>query len=254
VPAILSAYQVFPGFIKSALCSVQSLYIEKKFFGTAWSAPVDEDRPQDMLLGLNQRELDAQLKLEPFLSWFEQLSFGGATDFKVLPHLPTVTVNPHRWKQMTFLVDTLAHEAGHLLDYKNRFNSFICDIAGSCQPAPGSWTEISWLSESEPLPENDFAERKLICINNCQSDHLDPQRADQFYTILHQSGFVSQLAAINSMEDFAETFSLYVKLKYLGQKIEWNDAKGNVYDGGKILNSRPLQQKLKYLESIGDLK
>lgn len=247
--AILEAYRSFPKLVKTALCSVQNLYIEKQFFGTAWSAPVNENAPQSMLLGLNKREMDAQLKLEPFSSWFEQLSFGGPKDFTVSPLLPTIAIEPRRWKSATYLIDTLLHEAGHLLDYKYGFNKFICSSPNMCKPAPGSWTEIAWLSSAVPRPENDFDQRRFICINNCQSTHLDPKKSAEFYEDLHKSGFVSQLSAISPLEDFAETFSLYVKIHVLGQQIHWRDSRGNIYDAKLVLNSMPLKQKITFLES-----
>lgn len=245
---ILAAYAFFPQIVQAALCSIQNLYIEKQFFGTAWSAPINEQVPQAMLLGLNKREMDAELRLEPFLSWFEQLSFGGAKNFSVSPYLPTTTVEPSRWKSATFLIDTLLHEAGHLLDYKNHFNKFECS-SQTCKPASDSWAEIAWLSDLKPRPENDFGQRKSICINNCQANHLDPKRSADFYKRLHQSGFVTQLSAINPMEDFAETFSLYEKTHALGQNIYWHDAQGNTYNAKFVLRSNSLKQKVKFIES-----
>lgn len=63
------------------------------------------------------------------------------------------------------------------------------------------------------------------------------------------AGFVSQLSTISPMEDFAETFSLYVKIHVLGQQIHWRDSQGNIYDAKLVLNSTPLKQKITFLES-----
>jgi hypothetical protein len=247
---VLDAYGSFPAPVKKILCSVQTIYIEKDFFGTAWSAAVDESDPQEMLLGLNIRELDAQLRLESFLSWFEQLSFGGAKDFTISPLLPMISIDPPRWKSATFLTNTLLHESGHLLDYKYGFNKFVCSDPNKCKPLPGSWGEIAWLSNSTPRPDNDFDQRPLICINRCQAVHLDPKKSTEFYRDLFQSGFVSQLSAISPMEDFAETFSLYERINAMDQQINLKDTNGNLYDVKLVLKSDPLKQKVKFIENI----
>jgi hypothetical protein len=247
---ILEAYDAFPNFVQAALCTVKFLYIETNFFGSAWSAPIDESNPQDMMIGLRQHELDSKLKLESFLSWYEQLSFGGLKDFTPLPYLPSINITPQKWVQSTYLIDTLLHEVGHLLDYKNFYNQIKCDSQNHCSHVPGSWGDISWQTDSLPKEEFDFPERKLICINNCTTTYLDPSRASEFYLNLHENGFISQLAAIHPMEDFAESFKYYVLEKYMGIKNTWDDKLGHIYNSADIINSKSFENKKIYLDNI----
>lgn len=245
---VLEAYRSFPLFVQQELCSVKFLYIEKQFFGAAWSSPVEESNPNEMMIGLNQRELDSRLTLDPFLTWFEQLSFGGKTDFSTSQGLPSISIRPKGWASSTYLIDTLLHETGHLVDFRSHFNRSDCKRPDDCQPSAGSWTEIGWKNESTPKPENDFPDRKFICINSCGSTHLDPKEAPKFYRSLYRGGFVSQLSALNSMEDFAESFSLYVKEKYLGFHTELDDGQGHHYTSTSTFDSKEFEAKRNYLE------
>ena len=74
-------------------CSLKHIYIEKKFYGTAYAfGTYDQDKKMDGAeLGIRQSVLDQNLKLTNWASWKEQLSFGGVTDsYTVTPYLPRI--------------------------------------------------------------------------------------------------------------------------------------------------------------------
>ena len=54
-PQVLEAYDQFPGFAQEAVCGLKKIYIEKDFFGPAWSALDDESDPTTGLIGLRKK-------------------------------------------------------------------------------------------------------------------------------------------------------------------------------------------------------
>lgn len=235
---VLEAYNQFPSFAQQAVCGLQKIYIEKDFFGPAWSALDDESDPTTGLIGLRKMELDLKPGLQKYNSWFEQQSFGGLPLVKLKPGLPVVVVNPRSKRKTTFLVYTLLHEVGHIFDYQKKFN-------GSASPK--DWTALSWFDLQNPKPELDFPDRKKICLNNCNGIFLPTAQAGDLYRSLYSHGFISQLSAINAMEDFAETFAVYTATKYMGLQFEIQTAEGIKFNLEDILASREFSAKKKFL-------
>jgi hypothetical protein len=245
---IIETYKTFPPFVQQVLCGVKKIYIEKDFYGAAWSAMDDPKKLKSPMIGILKKDLDSNLKLQDFLTWFEQLSFGGATDYLALPNLPLMVVSPPEKKEYPYLSLTLLHELGHILDYQKFFNDFKCK-GNKCKPAPASWTEISWQTIEKPKPDFTFKERNLICINRCKDRFINVAKADQFYDDLHSRGFLTQLAAFNAKEDWADTFAFYVSGKYMDIHFQIKSPKGKVYNFDDLLNSKAFARKKQYLES-----
>lgn len=59
-------------------CSLNYIFIEKEFFGTAYASPLKDSNGNIIgaMMGIRQSVLDENLNLETWASWKEQLSFG----------------------------------------------------------------------------------------------------------------------------------------------------------------------------------
>lgn len=248
---IIEAYDTFPEFAQKIVCSLRKIYIEKDFFGPAWSALDDDNNPNSGLIGLRKKDLDTHLGVEDYNSWFEQQSFGGSQDYNISTRLPMTIVLPENKKSLGFLSYTFLHEIGHILDYQQHFNQVDCSsISGFCKSRPGSWTALSWMYIESPKAENDFAQRKDICLNACHGEYLSMTDADNFYKTLHENGFISQLSALNAREDWAEAFAIYVSTKYMDIHYKIVLPTGVEYKLDDVLNSNVFLAKNRYLEKV----
>jgi hypothetical protein len=237
---VLAAYDQFPDFVQQAICGLKKIYIEKEFFGPAWSGLADDNDPTTGLVGIRMADLDSRSGLQKYSSWFEQQSFGGSTETNLKPGLPTVRVNPRSKRKITFLSYTLLHEMGHILDYQQKFN-------GAASPQ-NDWAALAWNGIQNPKPEFDFPMRKSICLNFCKGNFIPISRADELYSSIFFHGFASQLATLNAMEDFAETFSVYVAAKHMNIQFEIKTPTGKTYRLDEVISSPPLAKKMKYLK------
>ena len=244
---ILDAYKAFPSFVQKTLCSLKKIYIEKSFFGPAWSGLADDNDPTSGIIGIRQKELDAKISAELYQSWYEQQSFGLKDNFEVVPDLPLVTILPLQRFKLRGYVYTILHEIGHILDYQRKFNDSEC--VKDCIPNPQNWTAISWISTQVPKPSSDFKLRSSICLNNCQGKFISASDANELYTSIYQHGFVSQLAALNSMEDFAESFAVFISSKYMNLHFGIYLKSGESYQLDEVLKSKEFKEKLKFLTS-----
>jgi|GEM_PF-4482825 len=239
---ILQAFSAYPKFVQDQFCSLKKIYIEQEFFGPAWSTPVDENNPSEILIGLRKKDLDAQVDLQDYGSWFEQQSFGGLQDFKVQPDLPIIMIAPKTIASKPFLLFTFLHELGHSFDYQKHYNRSKDDPKFA-----GSWTSLQWSDINQIQHQFDFKERKSICLNNCNGTYLAPLKASLLYRDLFSHGFVSQLSATNAMEDFADSFAYYVMSNYMGAQFVVVANKQN-FPVSDFINGRAFKKKLIYLQ------
>jgi hypothetical protein len=247
VTPILKAYEHYPGFVQTAICDLKKIYIERSFFGPAWSALAKENDLHSGLIGLRQKELDSDLPISTYTTWFEQQSFGAKDNFEVDPKLPRVKVLTNQNPEPRGVAYMLLHEVGHIFDYQQKFNDETC--LKDCKPDQKSWTAISWNSIETPKPFADFPIRKSICINNCQGKFLKRSDSNKIYNDIYNHGFISQLATLNAMEDFAESFAVYVSSKYMNIHYEIHFIDGVRYNLDDNLKAKKFEKKLKFLES-----
>ncbi len=239
VAAVESAFDVLPPFAQAQFCSVKRIYIESDFFGPAWSAPASDDNAAEILIGLRKADLDRGLGLEATLTAFEQQSFGdaGAKSLRVV-------VKPDAKAALPGLVWTLLHELGHTFDYRRTFNRPKSDVKFAA-----SWTALSWDDLSAVSATSDFKERRTICLNRCSGAFIAPAGADALYAGLMAHGFVSQLAATNAMDDFADSFAYWVMSKYLGVELSVVSGTGKDYSSRQLMSAPVWKAKLDYLSA-----
>ena len=242
---VLDAYDRYPSRVQSEICGLKKFYIEKNGIGPAWSGLDDDNDPGSGMIGLRKAELDANVGLEQYNSWFEQQSFTESKDFTAKPDLPNVKVSFEKNQTASWLTYTLLHETGHIIDYKRKFDDEKC--GSGCKPSPTSWTTISWLDASHPRPEADFEMRSSICLNNCKGKFISSKNATRLYDSIYAHGFISQLAALNPMEDFAESFATYIAAEQMGIHFVVQANKGTRYNLDDVLKSKPFAPKLAFL-------
>ena len=235
---VLATFDALPDFLQKRFCKLNKIYIEKDFFGSAWSGAVDESNPTRFLIGLRRSDFDANLDVGQYRTWFEQQSFGGKTDFSINSKLPIVHVIGKVVSSTTF---TLLHELGHTLDYEFKY-TISKNEAGFSK----SWTHLSWRDIQLISRTSDFEQRKNICLNRCHGRYLDADRAGEFYQNLFSHGFLSQLAATNAMEDFADSFAFYVARKYMGLEFTV-EANGWHFNISETMSGLPFGEKMQYL-------
>jgi hypothetical protein len=221
---IAQALAAYPAPVQKQFCAFKKVYLEESFMGSAWSTPIDEKNPKELLLGLRKSDLDSGATLQTYVSWFQQQSFGGRKDFTENPQLPKVRVTPAKIADLPAVAYTLLHELGHSFDYQ--------------RDEQKSWKALF----------KDFKDKKSICLNRCKDRFLDPTKSDAFYESLHENGFLTQLAALNSMEDFAESFALYVLTEQLGADfvLETSTEK---FSTRELIHAPEFAPKLSYLKS-----
>jgi len=239
---MIQAFDAFPAFLKARMCRVKRIYIEDEFMGAAWSAPIDEKKPTEFLIGLRKAELDANLDLGPGRSWFEQQTFGNHIPYKVDSNLPQLEVKGPR--KLTATEFTLIHELGHTLDYEHEYSKSKSDPLFS-----QSWTAISWNDIQDIKSDFDFPNRKSICLNHCNGKFIDPKLADAFYKSLFDHGFISQLSATNAMEDFADSFAFYVAINYFYASFKIKNNR-KTSDLSSLIKNKSFELKRKYIQNV----
>jgi hypothetical protein len=247
IAPVLETFDAYPPFVQEAVCGLKKIYIEKSFFGPAWSSLAIDSDPNSGLIGLRQSDIDAAIPAALYQSWFEQQSFGGKDDFHIDPDLPVVEIISPKTDALSGLTYSLLHEIGHIFDYQNKFNDETC-LKG-CTPGSVSWTTLSWLSIQDPKPNSDFGLRSSICLNNCNGKFISPTNADLLYKEIYQHGFISQLGSVNAMEDFAESFAFYVSATYLEKHFEIHTKSGSTYKLDDVLTSKSFESKLNFLKA-----
>ena len=120
------------------------------------------------------------------------------------------------------LLSTLVHEYAHLLSLG------LDDVDPAAEQCDTEWSGAGCL-----LPDSDlerFAERFWEAYDDAPArDNVDADIAWEFYQA-HESDFVSDYAATNASEDFAETFATYVlepdgsRDSVIGEKYAFFDA------------------------------
>lgn len=232
---IAQAFALYPELVKQQFCHLKKIYLEQDFFGPAWSAPVDEMNPQEILMGLRKKDLDQELNLEEYFSWFERQSFGGSK-------LVRVNITPALISKLAPLTFTLLHEIGHAVDYRERHNREKND-----PQFPSSWTALHWQDLEVVKTEFDFPQRKKICLNHCRGVYLDQKKSHSFYQKLQRHGFISQLSALNAREDFADSFAHYIFVRYLKGDFKIHTSHKKQFSTHDFLSRPAFSKKLAYL-------
>lgn len=251
-------YDNYPPAFQKMFCSLHHLYIEKKFFGTAYAGTIEDENKKIIgaVMGIRQSVLDENLNLQTWASWKEQQSFGGVKDsYTILPHLPQIETTSQT-NANDFLYFVIAHEFGHIFDFANDINAFkTCkeypdEGDPECEMAEGTWGAISWITESTAKPANEFPNRKGLCFYSCGQTPLSPELAPQIYADLHKTEFISTYATTQPWDDFADSLGYYLSAQNLKTRYILDTRQGQQYDIIEKLYSPVFAKKYQYIEQF----
>ena len=245
--------------LQKMFCSINHIFIEKKFFGTAYAAPLIglNGEMTGVMLGIRQSILDQNLSLSTWASWKEQLSFGGRSDsYTVQDNLPKIqTSSSSQSNELVYFV--ISHELGHIFDFANHVNQTQkCRPNGTsseseeCDLAPNSWGAISWQTTLKPKPEYEFNNRSGLCFYDCQTLSLGPDDVPHIYADLSQTNFISTYATTQPWDDFADSFAYYLMTKNLNLSYIISTQQGYSYDIIQKLKSPIFVEKYGFIENF----
>lgn len=247
----------FPQALQKVFCSLDVIYIEKQFEGTAYAGS-SKDRSAT-IMGVRQSVLDEQLSLNTWASWKEQLSFGGDSgSYKVSPVLPVIETSETP-QVNSFLYFLVAHEFGHILDFSNGVNAVVDTCVPkededtwppNCYFKPNTWGDISWEAADRVRPETDFAHRTELCFYWCGDQTLSPVVIPKVYEDLMQSQFISTYGSRQAWDDFADSLAYYAMDQNLNLTYILDTRQGARHDIMAKLKSPVFRKKYEYLKTF----
>ena len=253
-----SLYDNYPPALQKMFCSLNRIFIERQFGGTAYASTIDDDQGNSngAIIGIRKSALDESLSLSTWSSWKEQLSFGGITDsYTVTPDLPQV-ITSSTSRTNDFLYFVITHEFGHLFDFANELNKQTnCpdseeDELPECNMAVGSFGEISWKTNQQIKSESDFINSKGLCFYSCEGKTLNKADVPDLYNSLYRSNFISTYSASNPWDDFAESLAYYMIDKNLNAQYILDTKQVQHYDSISKLSDPVFNAKLKFIEDF----
>ncbi|MBC7741072.1 MAG: putative zinc-binding metallopeptidase [Bdellovibrionaceae bacterium] len=257
-------YDKYPPKLQNIFCSVKRIFIENKFYGTAYAGAFKNAAGQTVgaMMGIRKSVLDQKLNLSTWASWKEQLSFGGITDsYSISPNLPQIITTTSA-EVSDFLYFVVTHEVGHLLDFANGLNrlSDCKSIDGSddlsdCEVVEGTWGSISWHRTFTPRAVNDFINRTGLCFYQCGDKPMAEQDINKTYADLSQTEFISAYASQHVWDDFADSLAYYMMEKNLNTSYVIDTKHGARYDIMWRLKSPQFAKKYQFIQKfLGDSK
>jgi hypothetical protein len=266
ISSLQTIYDAYPQALKNVFCSLGRIYLEKKSVGTAYAGTTPDGSMAimgfraDLLLG-------EAPSLSRWVSWKEQLSFGGSRDYSVRDDLVKIESSSSLAAPASdFIYYVIAHEFGHILDFKLKVNDWSCNESGdTCTPKPASWPELSWsfsypqkgqtpedpwgLSAWEPNASAAFDHRSELCFYGCADGRGKPELMEPLYASLHQGSFLTTYSATNSWDDFAETVAFYAGTRYTNLSYTAVLPSGTRFDlVEKYLHSESFRAKREWVE------
>jgi hypothetical protein len=247
-----------PVVLQKMYCHLKKINVEKTSFGTAYAATMPDANGKTIggIIGIRKEVLDHALEFPSFLSWKEEISFGGSitsTDPRLdLIHYQSNPMSP------SFTIDfLLAHEFGHLFDFANHLVQVSdCDWddktdtqVGTCTVVPNTWGALSWSHAQKALPEQDYFLRDQTCFYSCNGKFLSPLATTTIFNGLMSSNFVSTYAASNMSDDWAESFAYYILSS--AQPFNWQvETQGVTFDLTGHFHGDLLAGKRAYIQNF----
>jgi hypothetical protein len=250
-----------PDLIKKMYCYVSKITVEQSFFGTAYANGIVDanDKLTSGEVGIRQEVLESPLSFDDWLSWKEETTFGGSP-LTTAPRLGIIKYQSNHATTEFFLDYVLDHEFGHLFDFANHLNQTTkCEYkettpgnweqVGECKPLPGTWADLFWQSLVQPKPDDDYPFRKDVCFYHCNGKSLDRDKASTIFASLMKTQFQSTYAGTHPVEDFAETFAMYLAHTEFGLQYSIT-AQAQIFDMTAHFNSNNLAKKRDYVQSF----
>lgn len=249
-----------PEILQKMYCHLDRLFVESDFVGTAFAAlHVVDGKTVGGGIGIRREVLDQRIDLDRWLSWKEEVTFGGSTQsgdpllgiFRYQSTFPT-----HEF----FLDYILAHEMGHLFDFANGVNAFEdCRDeetpdggwrqVGACTPKSGTFSELSWERIDRARGADEYPLRDKQCSYFCNGHYLPRDLSAEMFRQLMGTSFVSPYASRYAGEDWAETFA--VSLMSWDRGFRWAVAADGVgFDLSAHFESDLLGAKREYVRTF----
>jgi len=254
-------YDRSPEVIKKMYCHLERVFVEKSFPASAYASPITDSDGKivSAAVGIRQEILDSPQSYPHWLTWKEEVSFGGSTS-TTAPSMNLIHYQSNDNSPDMAVDFIMAHEFGHVFDFVNKFNQLLdCkwekdpngDMrpVGSCTPAPDSWSALSWAGIFQPLPANDYPLRKETCFYFCNGKFLSPNDSAVIFNGLMGSNFVSTYAASNMGDDWAESFAYYIVTKARGVQLQV-ETQGIAFDLTGHFHSSYMTTKRTYIENF----
>ncbi len=249
-------YDNYPVVLQKVFCSLDRIFIEKEFFGTAFAGVIKNEKGEIVgaKMGIRQSVLHENLELTQWASWKEQLSFGGVknnyTVQKDLPHVETMATQ----KVNSFLYFVIAHEFGHILDFTNNLNEVVGDDRKDQIDLPmkeGSFGHLSFETTAKPWPAYNFSSREKLCFYLCKEEHIKKEETAQLYEELYfNTPFLSTYSAIQPWDDFADSLAYFLLHRYLQTPYLLKTGQGEEYDIMEKLQSEKFRSKYQFIDEF----
>ncbi len=249
----------YPWALQKLFCSVQRIFIEKDFFGTAYATGLTDPNGKfnGAIIGIRQSVLDEKLSLSTWASWKEQLSFGGVKNsYQLTPGLPNVYTSTPNKQINDFLYFVVSHELGHVLDFAHKLNKVEnCSVTKDpdeypvCDFAPESWGAISWKNNQQPKDINDFPLRKNLCFYSCEKP-MSKNDINTLYSDLWKTTYISTYAATNPYDDFADSFAYYLMSDRLEFSYVIDTNQGMFFDPLYKLSGVTFSEKYNFIKKF----
>jgi len=223
-PSVEKIYDLLPVKLQKVFCGLDAIFVESDMESLAY-AGLTQQGPNGpvggAVIGVRRALLEQAYDATSVLGWKEQKAFGlKAPPFVHLPEGPRVDITlPGSLSALQYV---LIHEIGHIVDFSNRANDFVCPPGETCKlesgdaeefkkllPVPGSWSALSWKNAVLPRDEFHFPLWDSLCFYGC-SKSLSVNDMEPFYRELSPTNFVTTYSAVSPFEDFAESFTFYV--------------------------------------------
>lgn len=236
-PAFLAVHDAMPPALQRVFCSLTEIHLLKDVDGTAFIT--------GSVMAIRRSILDDHLSLAAWATWKEQLPFGGGkTSYRARKDLPAIAATS-KGPVNALLFMMVAHEFAHVLDSANDWNKMLCE-GTSCTFAPGTWGALSWASDRDALPTDEFPERHSLCFYSCETP-LSRTAIPAFYEHLAHSRFLGAYAATNPADDLAEGLAFYLLDEALSGTYVVDTRQGERYDMIAKLRSPAYAAKRQFL-------
>lgn len=217
-------HDVLPTKLQQVFCGLEVIFIENELESLAYAGIVSRgpnDPHQVAMIGIRRSLVERSYDATSVLGWKEQKTFGLKADpFVHLPEGPRLDVSlPGSLSALHYVI---VHEFGHILDFVNNANDFVCPEGETCDledpteagwaklvPAPNSWAGLSWKTPMLPRDEYHFPLWPKLCFYGCK-EQLTVAEMEGFYQQLDKTNFVTSYAAVSPWEDFAESLTFAV--------------------------------------------